>query len=421
VRPTVPIIIPTNPPILPTIKPTSIRKQTNLPTFTPTVGNISETTNNTMEFLPILCTQSGEYGGIDGKYQYFIMNDGEYYFNRGDYSLNIYIPYPAKENMNIYIKNFQSDYDIIDLTLFPKFSKLQDLSYSTNPLTFLLLTNQMIILSNIQEMNQLSEKNFFFLPATSTKTENASNSQAALIGAGIFVFFFVFLVLRDTFLPPKKKTSSNKIRAMNSNSNINYVRHDDSHAEDDVESRPEQPIRNLLPVIHEEENDENGSWNDDAYYSYGDSDQDHNDYVDNSSDRYENDHDYCDNVDNHPMNYFHDYPSYYYPPPQHRPIIIRPYSESVVGANNDDDDGGGTSDSSVHPPGNDLLRDDASSAGEDRPISSTLSSDDDDGDDNEIYSALNRIEEVGNEVQSHSDDQSWDFSSMSSNEENNPF
>ena len=199
---------PTRPPITRTIRPT--RSLSTSPTIAASLSD------DTADIFVKEYPEAGQYVGIPNR-------DNEYLLTgRGSYLLtgvlgrrNIYKIFPLRENIVI-ITNFQVNLDIIDLMAFKRIHLLKDLTFSTNPLTFLLSsiqqeknpgsTPQQVILSSIDQFS-LTKDNFYLAHSTSSSSSATAvghgtvESEAIMIGsvffAGMMICYFVYLTWRD--------------------------------------------------------------------------------------------------------------------------------------------------------------------------------------------------------------------------------
>jgi hypothetical protein len=136
------------PSLSPSPKPT---RQPSLPR-TPSPTNSSASPSfapslNTSEFTIIEVTSSGLYYGKDNQNNQFILDgSGNLRITGGAKGVNVYVILP-REN-TIIIKNFDPSKDVIDLTHFPQFTSLNELTYVAFPLTIVLSNNQQIVFSS---------------------------------------------------------------------------------------------------------------------------------------------------------------------------------------------------------------------------------------------------------------------------------
>jgi hypothetical protein len=105
-------------------------------------------------------------------------------FIQGNHGSKWYTIIPDKNVIEIL--DFDNNYDILDLSQFSikQFSSINDLTYSTNPLTIYLSARQSIILSSHNSFD-LQETNFYF--PSSSLSSSSSNTQKGVLNGGFTV------------------------------------------------------------------------------------------------------------------------------------------------------------------------------------------------------------------------------------------
>jgi hypothetical protein len=126
-------------------------------------------------------------------------------------AMNYFVIFPAA-NMTIYIMNFRTASDRLDLSNFPSSEniKLSSLSYSAPPLILHLPNQQYINLLSLTSWNNVSKSNFIFSSSSNSNShENKSQSESKIVMNSIlsnFISLFrgnvlaVFLILFFTTL-----------------------------------------------------------------------------------------------------------------------------------------------------------------------------------------------------------------------------
>ena len=77
--------------------------------------------------------------------------------NNGDSLVSIYVIYPNYQN-TIIIESFSPASDLLDISLYPEITTMEDISYATNPYTLLISANQFVVLMNLKPTD-LSDRN----------------------------------------------------------------------------------------------------------------------------------------------------------------------------------------------------------------------------------------------------------------------
>jgi hypothetical protein len=100
--------------------------------------------------------------------------------------IHIYVIF-ARENI-VTISQFHVDRDILDFSYWKKsramiISSIDDLSYSSYPLTLILSSNQFLILVNIQTMEELTTKNFRFALSEGDNQSNEQDSSSLIFSS----------------------------------------------------------------------------------------------------------------------------------------------------------------------------------------------------------------------------------------------
>jgi hypothetical protein len=128
--------------------------------------------------------------------------------NNAGRGVNVYTIYPSEEELFVFIKDFQSSRDVIDLSHFPSslaYYSINDLNYYTNPLTFLLGENKKVevILLSHRDFD-LQESNFVFSPSSASGAKQEEQKKvktttttlkdiAAQIVIGIIIMLLLFV------------------------------------------------------------------------------------------------------------------------------------------------------------------------------------------------------------------------------------
>jgi hypothetical protein len=144
---------------------------TSFPSFSPTHISVNE--SNFYRTIAIL--SNGSYLAEEGTKEFIVSGVGNYVF-AGNNAKTIYtiLPIPAlainnKQKMIVTIKDFRNAQDVLNLVYFPDFHSLNDIPYTTSPLTLVLSAYQLIILESHETMD-LQEKNVLF--ASENQEEN---------------------------------------------------------------------------------------------------------------------------------------------------------------------------------------------------------------------------------------------------------
>jgi sugar lactone lactonase YvrE len=176
------------------------------PTPIPTSGSIVSSMN-TLSFSVVELIEPGEYTGSTDVNQNFVFSltgSGRYHVvahppHINDSSVKVFSLKPMNDQVVI-IDEFRTSSDIIDLHQFPLIQTLDDISFSTNPLTILLpkwvtdadqttQSRQRLTIATFQTFESFSEQNFIFRKAkgfhSGVKTSNYSFQL--LLGFGVII------------------------------------------------------------------------------------------------------------------------------------------------------------------------------------------------------------------------------------------
>jgi hypothetical protein len=163
-------------------------------------------------FTVVTLTESNEFlsGSISGNIEFVFPAPSVYYIDcrpsqqtllddQSELSVKLYVVIPM--NNEIIVNYFNSLVDVIDLTRFPTILSMNDLSYSSNPITIFLplstkasvAKQQSITLVNIDDLTTLSPHNFIFASRFGEKTAFAE--AQIILALGLIVAGCIITVL----------------------------------------------------------------------------------------------------------------------------------------------------------------------------------------------------------------------------------
>jgi hypothetical protein len=151
------------------------------PTTQPTI----DTSQN---YVSTLITKEGTYSGRNNQNEEFIIQINRTsstppetmisaVVNGGKGGRKIYIIYPMSFS-TVTLTTFDVTVDVLDLRHFP--SSLQAVSYQSNPLKLILPDGQVVVLTSLQLIEQLTPQNILYPTPTTSSSQSAEVSQAAL-------------------------------------------------------------------------------------------------------------------------------------------------------------------------------------------------------------------------------------------------
>eukprot|EP00599_Poterioochromonas_sp_BG-1_P003144 CAMPEP_0173154826 /NCGR_PEP_ID=MMETSP1105-20130129/13719_1 /TAXON_ID=2985 /ORGANISM="Ochromonas sp., Strain BG-1" /LENGTH=912 /DNA_ID=CAMNT_0014071091 /DNA_START=1039 /DNA_END=3777 /DNA_ORIENTATION=+ len=288
VQPQNPSVIPSaSPSKSPTVSPTAIptKPPTHRPSFNlmPTSTPSSVPTNSqTTSSATITISLTGKYEGDEGKKELFIIRSpiGAKMIIEGKRGIKIYQVYPPTTSAavvhslssssvsEVMIEDFDVDTNILDFSQIPSMQSLADLTYSTNPLTFRLLDNEVHVVLSSHSAFDLAEKNFVFAIDESQQSTDSNFSLAdsritvpLAVLIGCFVVTYYLLNYKRKKLEKKINAVSNGIEKGTIKPSVERIKNREfipERSEEDLEKQspvlvldppPLQPIhsQSLLP------------------------------------------------------------------------------------------------------------------------------------------------------------------------------
>jgi sugar lactone lactonase YvrE len=216
----------------PTIRYRPSAKPIMSPTPIPTSGSIVSSMNS-LSFSVVDLIEPGDYIGSANTNQNFVFSltgPGRYHIvarppHINDSSVEVFSLKPMNDQLVI-IDGFRTSSDIIDLHQFPLIQTLDDISFSTNPLTILLpkwvtdadpttQSRQSLTITTFQTFESFSEQNFIFRKAkgfrSGVKTSNYSFQLLLAFGVIIGVLSVIgFLKCLTEDLNEEQKEAEKK-------------------------------------------------------------------------------------------------------------------------------------------------------------------------------------------------------------------
>jgi hypothetical protein len=166
---------------LPSRTPTERNVPSIYPTSTPSV---TPTVSLSTVFHEITIDRGGVYNVPSGKANFIISGEGEFEITGNGGGKKIYTILPSKNVITI--TDFNKGYDQISLTHFLYLYSINDLVYRTNPLQFILSTEQKLILSSLGA-SDLEEDNFIFQKNYENKKKHFELTLSTMISLGILI------------------------------------------------------------------------------------------------------------------------------------------------------------------------------------------------------------------------------------------
>jgi hypothetical protein len=182
-----PIENPTRRPIIlsSTMLPSRTPTQRNVPSIYPTSSpSVSPTVALSTVFHEITIDRGGVYNVPSGKANFIISGEGEFEITGNGGGKKIYTILPSKNVITI--TDFNKGYDQISLIHFPSLYSINDLVYRTNPLQFILSTEQKLFLSSLGA-SDLAEENFIFQKNNEDKKKQFELTLSTMISLGILI------------------------------------------------------------------------------------------------------------------------------------------------------------------------------------------------------------------------------------------
>jgi hypothetical protein len=174
---------------VPSFRPsTAINSPSSFPSMYPTYSSNSFSTI-------IDITTGGTYDGMKWtKVEIRINSPDNVLLTLPDQSVNKFKIYP-QPNMTIVFSNFNS-LNLLDLSLFPEFFQIAELSYSTDPFSILLSNNQKLVFPSMTGF-ELTSRNFLFatVPSSASSSSSASQSISRLSWSNDFIMLPIILVV----------------------------------------------------------------------------------------------------------------------------------------------------------------------------------------------------------------------------------
>jgi hypothetical protein len=186
------------------------------------------------------CEIPGEYSGLPSNEHYFIggggsgtnVKSGNFTIRAGNIGIKIYSIYPIPSSQIIII-DFNIQQDLIDLIAFDTYyATIGDLTYQTNPLTFILPSNQRIILPSCITFD-LTASNFVFSERQKEEENNliGSSSNQVLLDSktmiilsifSIFIFFILISYAISSYSSKKKINNDDHLPEYLKNEALNH-------------------------------------------------------------------------------------------------------------------------------------------------------------------------------------------------------
>jgi hypothetical protein len=190
----------------------------------PSTSNTNNNDDDNKDFVTIHITEEGQYNSTtfnkNKNILFLIETSGSVMITGSEEAKNIYKFVPAssqQQRTTITIINYELSKDQLDFLAFPEFLSLNDLPFTTNPLTLYLATNYKIILSSLDSLQSLSSFDFIFSdPLSSSKSSSHeidySTDLLELMGVLIpvlIVLFCLFCVWGGTVDSMEKEKQEN--------------------------------------------------------------------------------------------------------------------------------------------------------------------------------------------------------------------
>jgi hypothetical protein len=167
----------------PTVTPSRLPSQSpiisSFPSLSPSLApSFSSSMINQLSICRSEVNRTGSYFGCEepvNEFHIHLLHEGESVTVTGNGTVNRFIIYP-QSNSKIIITNFQLFYDVIDVSAISGLQTMNDLDYSTPPLT-IHLPNQTIQFLNCDEW-EFTERNFIFFSSESNTRSGSSSSNS---------------------------------------------------------------------------------------------------------------------------------------------------------------------------------------------------------------------------------------------------
>ena len=221
-KPTAAPISPTRPPTISptpvptkaalTNRPTETNQPTVRPTRPPSFSPSSEPSSSPStsqissyeDLLKVIVNSTNTYHGQEGQNQIFYISSiiaGSVTIH-GKSGRKVYVIFPKRSpqdpDSRIEIADFEASMDLLDLSYFSAFHSMDDLSYSSDPLTIVLASNQAVVLSSHETLD-LTEDNFVFSSTVSSSSQTSSSFKllydSSVLAPLVFLACFVSILV----------------------------------------------------------------------------------------------------------------------------------------------------------------------------------------------------------------------------------
>jgi hypothetical protein len=155
------------------------------PSFSPTFF-----TNFTDIWNVIYCQESGSCVGKNGNNKFFITGSGDILIIANSTGKNIFYLYPVENT--VVIDGYSAYKDSFEFLGFTEISSIQDVSYSSDPLTLYFQGNQFVVVTNLQTINQLNTSSIKFQERSKSPSKIIDLQFLLLLGGLAIVTMIIF-------------------------------------------------------------------------------------------------------------------------------------------------------------------------------------------------------------------------------------